>query len=1722
MKKNILTSLLLLIFMNSFSLADVPKSKKNNSNATVVAMTDTTFVFNYNNIHTYMSNNGMFIDYHNAPNTQAMIWPKASIDTAQPLMTMFQSALWVTALDSTLVDTETAVREELVGSLTDFTQDMRPGAWGTNATDLANRIYTVDIGMLADPSLYDDFQNWPTNQGAPWVDVDGDGIYSPLPAGLDHPKFYGDQVSWFATSDDDKAYKLNMGTEPTNLEFHTTAYAFDRPIKAPKYSDVIFYRIKMINKGTKTLEKTYVGIFADPDLGYAGDDFVGVDVDRSLGFAWNDGEDSQFAGSTVFTGETEKTPAVGVDFIQGPMVDCTSNAYVDITLKGTDSDGDALSYNVRGGPSNGTTTFISQNVVRYTPNSNFTGSDSFIYDAHDGQYSSNTATVSIYVSDGGGSNLPSITSPNGGETLQKGSTYAITWENGFGDTGIQLYRGTSQVSELIANIDTDSGSSGSWNWTVPSDLTSASDYRIRIFDAETGNNGYDYSDGYFTIAGPPTITSPNGGETWSQGSTYAITWDDGFNSTGIQLYRGTSKISELHGDVGSVSSWNWTVPSNLTPATDYKIRIYDAGPGENDDYSDDYFTIASSTSKSNDYQNRTVNLNQLILENQDMLVVAAKNIDYSSMRDANGFVRCGTDELEVELQLLSPEIIAERSKFFAQVEANREKIDFSNTFKVDIPVIFHVLYSSASENISAAQIGYNFDQLNLDFKNLNSDGSKIPQVANPSTASFDPNIDYSHYSVRGTHNVEFIGFNGETSGASLIEGTTIRRYQMSQSELTGGVAEARSLVDSITPDGGATGGYQEGYFNVYIAPLEGGLLGQASFTIPHTVVETGTVGSVDNPGTASPYNLGRTLTHEAGHNFLNYHTFQHNSCSDTPNVSDIPVQITSNGSSANLYSENDVWYGKGANNSCLGTTGKGDQFMNYMDYSADADLVMFSAEQAQTGYAWAYSYSWTTNTAPVVENMSINATINESCDGAQMFGEIHPGKKNLPIESFGFFINGDATYTDPATAQEARNYMKGLRKDGSAYPNHLAGDAYNQKFALYGDPNTAHSTANPLDGNYAASADRRFTMSMGPFTMAPNDSQEVVFAYIHDLASDALAAVDSLKQTDTELQNDYDDLFSIFKYTGSSSADLQTSTTSGYAPLSVSFDGSNSSPSDYYYWDFDNDGTTDSRSASPKYTFKTPGEYKVKLDIKYKNFVNGYSTLSVESDSVVVNVASPNPTVSNVSYTINEDTAETITLTGTDPQNQSLSFKIEENPANATISLSGATLIYTPNENFAGEDSLKYSANNGNYDSNIGKITIQVNAIDDDPTTFDITATTDEDTAVDINLSAEEYDGDAYSFAIKQSPSHGTLGTISGSVVTYTPNADWFGVDQFTYEATDDRFAKINIATAAITVNPINDAPTTNDMNIASYEDQATTITLDVNDIDGDNLSVTNTSPSNGTISAKAGNLFTYTPNEDYNGSDSFTYYANDGTLDSNTSTVSISLSPVNDASSDFTVLEEYLVNDFDGNQWTITTSNLIVTPENEQDSLQFIWNESTDIDGDQIQYRMIGYDDLEFLTMDEWTTSLSQSWSIQDLVSNTDTVNIAQGSWSVIATDGEFLKESNYGASVEFFINGIALIPDAFIISQNYPNPFNSSTTINYDIPESQHIAIRIYDIRGRLIKTLIDEHQNAGYKSITWDGTNEDNEKVSAGVYFYQIHTSSSLSGDSFTKSKKLLKLN
>ncbi|MDP7465754.1 MAG: T9SS type A sorting domain-containing protein, partial [Candidatus Marinimicrobia bacterium] len=93
---------------------------------------------------------------------------------------------------------------------------------------------------------------------------------------------------------------------------------------------------------------------------------------------------------------------------------------------------------------------------------------------------------------------------------------------------------------------------------------------------------------------------------------------------------------------------------------------------------------------------------------------------------------------------------------------------------------------------------------------------------------------------------------------------------------------------------------------------------------------------------------------------------------------------------------------------------------------------------------------------------------------------------------------------------------------------------------------------------------------------------------------------------------------------------------------------------------------------------------------------------------------------------------------------------------------------------------------------------------------------------------------------------------------------------------------------------------------------------------------------------------------------------------------------------------------------------------------------------------------------------------------------------------------------------------PVYFNVLQNYPNPFNPVTTLRYDLPENGHVNITIYDMLGRQVNTLINQTQDAGYKSVIWDATNDYGKPVSAGIYLYQIQAGGYIS----TKKMVLLK--
>jgi len=194
--------------------------------------------------------------------------------------------------------------------------------------------------------------------------------------------------------------------------------------------------------------------------------------------------------------------------------------------------------------------------------------------------------------------------PDGGETWKQGSKQVIQW-NYTGDPGstvkIELLNGEA-VDHVIANATTlGPGGSGSFNWTVPDTQELGSDYKIRI--TSTSNPVYtDTSDAPFSIGAGVIITmvSPDGGETWKQGSNQVIQW----NYTGDP--GSTVKIELLNGEAvdhvianattlgpGGSGSFNWTVPYNQTLGSDYKIRITSTNNPVYTDTSDALFSIVA-------------------------------------------------------------------------------------------------------------------------------------------------------------------------------------------------------------------------------------------------------------------------------------------------------------------------------------------------------------------------------------------------------------------------------------------------------------------------------------------------------------------------------------------------------------------------------------------------------------------------------------------------------------------------------------------------------------------------------------------------------------------------------------------------------------------------------------------------------------------------------------------------------------------------------------------------------------------------------------------------------------------------------------------------------------------------------------------------------------------------------------------------------------------------
>jgi hypothetical protein len=145
------------------------------------------------------------------------------------------------------------------------------------------------------------------------------------------------------------------------------------------------------------------------------------------------------------------------------------------------------------------------------------------------------------------------------------------------------------------------------------------------------------------------------------------------------------------------------------------------------------------------------------------------------------------------------------------------------------------------------------------------------------------------------------------------------------------------------------------------------------------------------------------------------------------------------------------------------------------------------------------------------------------------------------------------------------------------------------------------------------------------------------------------------------------------------------------------------------------------------------------------------------------------------------------------------------------------------------------------------------------------------------------------------------------------------------------------------------------------------------------------------------------------------------------------------------------------------------------------------------------GIEDEEQLTV-AFRADYGDDWTAWENVEANDVDNTVTAS-NVDAGEGQWALAIKYNQTYVPDDNVEQALPLTFQLHNAYPNPFNPITTLRYDLPEQANVNIIIYDMLGRQVRTLVNTTQDAGFKSVIWDATNDFGKQVSAGVYIYQI---------------------
>lgn len=256
-----------------------------------------------------------------------------------------------------------------------------------------------------------------------------------------------------------------------------------------------------------------------------------------------------------------------------------------------------------------------------------------------------------------------------------------------------------------------------------------------------------------------------------------------------------------------------------------------------------------------------------------------------------------------------------------------------------------------------------------------------------------------------------------------------------------------------------------------------------------------------------------------------------------------------------------------------------------------------------------------------------------------------------------------------------------------------------------------------------------------------------------------------------------------------------------------------------------------------------------------------------------------------------------------DANGDPLTVELVTPPASGTLELAeDGSFSYTPDPDFYGTDSFSYQVSDGSLTSDVAVVQIEVAAVNDMPQVNNDLVTMDEDGQLEAGSVLEndvDVDSQELTPSLVSEPEHGSLTFRDDGSFSYTPDPDFYGTDSFSYQVSDGSLTS-DVALVQIEVAAVNDSPHANNDLVTVEEDgQLEAGSVLENDVDVDSPVLTPSlvsEPEHGSLTFREDGSFSYTPDADFYGTDSFVYQVSDGELSSELAVVEIEIQAINDA----------------------------------------------------------------------------------------------------------------------------------------------------------------------------------------------------------------------------------